>query len=226
MSLETSPPSLPQLEAKLKNWVPVETFLKLLNDYFGSERSAAEIAAYREKKKPAKKLRDEIAPVMRFVQLYELNGEIRFPQDSIFPDCWIRKSAQAAAEEIEVTIALGEEQYWLGKELNENGIGRGHLGIQDGTPKNLIEQKLSQRRAMYSTDEALRSVCDGIKKSLQDKQNLKGRYLVIEAPLRKLPNSRWKQIEDELKLAASNVNFDVIYIVGNQAEEPFGFQIK
>jgi hypothetical protein len=55
---------------------------------------------------------------------------------------------------------------------------------------------------MYSTGSALEAIGNGIKSCLKKKSDPKyaGFDLLIEAPLRSLPNEGWNQIEGDLQL--------------------------
>jgi hypothetical protein len=107
-------------------------------------------------------------------------------------------------------------------------LGRGFLGLSDDAPSKDFSERLAEPRIMYSTESALRIIGNGIKACLLKK--LKPKYdgfdLLIEAPLRSVPNERWSQIVEELRAAASEMPFRQIHVIGNQDSEPFGFRIK
>src|SRR5438093_767149 len=68
----------------------------------------------------------------------------------------------------------------------------------------------------------------GAQKKLRKKAKSKyaGFDLLIEAPLRSLPNERWSRIHEELRAEANQMPFRQIHVIGNQDTEPFGFRIK
>ena len=217
-----------RLFARLGDWMPLAEFEQMLTGYFNGKRSAAELADYRAKRGPAKKLRDEVVPVLHHIQFVRAKGEIRFALNSDVPDCWLRNDPVATPQGLEVTVAQSREQQILGQELNEKQMGRGFLGLPDDAPATAFAGRLARPRVMYSTDQALSVIGDGIKRCLIKKNHPKytGFDLLIEAPLRSLPKERWSRIEDDLRSAASAMPFRQIHVVGNHDEAPFGFRIK
>jgi hypothetical protein len=222
----TEPPL--RLLSQLAGWMSVSQFEKAITDYFTGGRSAAEVAEYRTKSGPMKKLRDEVAPMLHYVKFIKAEGEIRFELSDSVPDCWLRADPSAERQGVEITVAQAREQYYLGKELNEKRVGRGFLGLPDDAPSELFAAKLATPRAMYTTDSALAVIGNGIKRCLSKKAATKyaGYDLVIEAPLRSVPNERWAMIHRDLCSAASDMPFRQIHVIGNQDSEPFGFRIK
>jgi hypothetical protein len=81
---------------------------------------------------------------------------------------------------------------------------------------------------MYPTDTALKVVGNGIKSCLRKKANAKyaGFDLLVEAPLRILPNERWTSIQEDLRSAASEMPFRQFHVIKNESSKPFGFRIK
>jgi hypothetical protein len=208
--------------------MPIPDFESAMNAYFKGARSAAEVADFRAKRGTQKKLRDEVAPVLRHIKFIGAKGGIRFELNSGAPDCWLRDNPSAKPQGLEVTVAQSREQHHLGVELNEKGIGRGFLGLPDNAPAKAFAERLARPRSMYATDSALQVIGNGIKYCLQKKSNPKyaGFDLLIEAPLRSLPRERWSRIDDTLRAAASKMPFRQIHVIGNQDTEPFGFRIK
>jgi hypothetical protein len=214
---------------QLREWQPIPRFVATMDNYFAGPRSDDEIKAYREKKNlhkndHLKKIRDEVAPVLHYVKLFPPDGDIRFPLDDNPPDCWIREACDHAEIGIEVTGALSTEQYHLATELNETGIGRGFLGLQDDASKHDFEGRLASPRTAYSSGAALTAVEDAIQLCLRKKDHRKyqGYDLIIEAPLTLLPNEEWHAIKENLRVRAGRMPFRHIYVIG----ESFGFSIK
>lgn len=198
-----------------------------MRDYFLGDRPKAEIADFRAKRGAVKVLRDEVAPVLHHIKFTKANGDIRFALDNTVPDCWLREPS-GKTQGLEITVAQAREQHLLGKEMNDKGIGRGFIGIPDTASAKAFEERLAKPRIMYSSASPLKAIAQGIKLCLQKKNHPKyaGCDLLIEAPLRCLPNERWSQIEDELCIAANELPFREIHVIGNQDTEPFGFRIK
>jgi hypothetical protein len=216
------------LLSRLKEWMSIAEFEAAMNAYFSGPRLSSEIADYRAKRGAFKQLRDEVTPVLNYVRLINAKGEIRFELGNEFPDCWIRSNASGDPKGLEVTGALSRERHLLATELNEKGVGRGHLGLPDNAPSRAFSARLASPRVMYSSESALKQVVNGIKACLEKKAKTKyaGYILLIEAPLRKLPKERWIGIEDELRLAAREMPFSEVHVIGDQESPPFGFQIR
>jgi hypothetical protein len=216
------------LLSRLADWIPICDFEQALNDYFAGPRSNTEIADYRTKKGSLKKLRDEITPVLSHVKFLGTQGEIRFELGDGVPDCWLRDSSTSEPRGLEVTTAQSREQYYLGQELNQKGMGRGFIGLPDDAPLSAFSKNLSRQRIMYSTESALKATSDGIKLCLKKKAKPKyaGFDLLIEAPLHNLPNERWSLILEELRSAAAEMPFRQIHVIGSRDPKLFGFRIK
>jgi hypothetical protein len=220
--------SLELLLSRLARWPSISEFELAVNNYFSGERSSAEIRDYRAKRGALKKLRDEVAPVLRHVKFVRARGEIRFQFSSAVPDCWLRSNTSAEPHGLEVTIAQSREQHYLGEELNQRRMGRGFLGLSDDASSEAFEKRLASPRIMYATESALKAVGNGIKTCLKKKAKTKysSFNLLIEAPLRCLPKERWSRIYAELHFAAKEMPFHEIHVIENESTEPFGFQIK
>ncbi|WP_354031389.1 hypothetical protein [Bradyrhizobium sp. S3.2.6] len=207
----------------------LDDFERALKDYFEGPRSEAELADYRAKRGVAKKLRDEIVPVLHHIKFTKARGEIRFELNNDVPDCWLRSAPTAAPQGLEVTVAQSREQQRLGQQMNETkGIVPGHLGLPDDAPEALFKMRLERGRVMYTSDGALTAIGSGIKACLRRKSRPKyaGHDLLIEAPLLTLPKERWSLIEEELRTKAGALPFREIHVIGDQDRSPYGFRIK
>ena len=221
-------PALALLYSRLANWNFISDFQDALTEYFHGERCPAEIADYRARRGHLKKLRDEVVPVSSYVTFICFTGEIRFQLNDSIPDCWVRQTPTSNPLGMEVTVAQAREQQALGEELNTKGIGRGFLGLYDEASSTAFRERLSRPRAMYSTEQAVKIVCGGIKRSIEKKNKSKYKdfSLLVEAPLSLLPDERWSAIEDELRIAAASKPFQKIYIISNRDTRLYGFPIK
>jgi hypothetical protein len=220
---------LGRLYARLSDWMALDDFEQALVDYFMGPRSASDLADYRAKRGTAKKLRDEVVPVLHHVKFTKARGEIRFELNSDVPDCWLRGTSSAVPQGLEITVAQSREQQRLGQLMNERkGAVPGYVGLADDAPEALYQERLARGRIMHSTDGALTVIGNGIKACLRKKNHLKYTKLdlLIEAPLLSVPNERWSRIEDDLRAAASLLPFREIHVIGDQDRSPFGFRIK
>jgi hypothetical protein len=225
LSLDTP---LDKLLSRLKDWMPIPDFEKAMVEYFSGPRSKDEIADYRAKRGKVKKLRDEVTPVWNHISFVGIKGEVRFELNDSVPDCWMRRNSNSKPWGVEVTIAQSREQHHLGQELNEKGIGRGFIGLPDDAPSSAFASNLARGRVMYSTESALTTTLNGVTLCLKKKKKAKyaGFDLLIEAPLYYLPQERWNYIQDELQIAAADMPFREIHIIGGRSPEPIGFRIK
>jgi hypothetical protein len=216
------------LFSRLADWNSIVDFEQAMQDYFSGERSQAEIADFRAKRGALKVLRDEVSPVLHHLRFVKAKGEVKFALNNTVPDCWLREDPTGKPQGLEVTVAQSREQHYLGRELNEKRMSRGFLGLPDSASSKAFSDRLARPRVMYSTGSALEVIGNGIKSCLKKKADAKyaGFDLLVEAPLRSLPNERWNQIEDDLRSAASEMPFREIHVIGNQDTEPFGFRIK
>jgi hypothetical protein len=216
------------LFARLACWNSISDFEQAMQDYFSGKRSQSEIADFRAKRGALKALRDEVTPVLHHLKFVKAKGEVKFALNNTVPDCWLRDSPEIKPQGLEVTVAQSREQHHLGRELNEKRMGRGFLGLPDNASSKAFSDRLARPRVMYSTESALEVIGNGIKSCLKKKADPRytGFDLLVEAPLRSLPDERWSQIEDDLRLSASKMPFREIHVIGNQDTEPFGFRIK
>ena len=106
----------------------------------------------------------------------------------------------------------------MGIELDEKGEGRGFIGLPDDGSEDDFRARLAEPQAMYSTDQALQAIADGIKRCLEkkDQQKYAGFDLLIEAPLGCLANECWSSIYGDLRSAASKMPFREIHVIGDR----------
>lgn len=197
---------------------------------FAEDRSPNDLNDYRLGKNPWKKLRDEITPVSHFLKYSLINTDrIRFPLNNNTPDCWLL-NVNGEDRGVEVTIERGREKYHLTQEMNESGMGRGFIGIQDDASQADFDNCMSNLRTMYLPGQALDATKVGILRCLSKKNDHKKYsnvfYLLIQAHLSTLPKHRWNAIKKELSQEAVSLPFKEVYVIGNAGSEPWGFQIK
>lgn len=209
--------------------IELTAFQTKLASVFESERSNSDIKDYRLGKKPWKKLRDEVVPVSRYLKLREIHkGRVRFPLDNKTPDCWFTTTDNRELG-LEVTIERGREKYHLATELNETGMGRGFIGIQDDESQTEFDVRMFNPRIMFTADQALEATKKGILRCLSKKDDEKYRdvfCLLIQAHLNTLSVERWCSIKPELRKAAINLPFKEVHIIGDVGDRLFGFRIK
>lgn len=209
--------------------VPVDAFQRELRDLFGSERSTSDLNNFRLSKAPWKKLADEIVPISKFLDLKKIDkGRIRFPLDSRVPDAWLWDDSEDNPIGIEVTIAQGKERFHLARELVNDGIGRGFLGLPDDAAPSDFKLKMATQRVMFTAASALSAVKDGILRCLsrKNKPRFHGFILLIQAPMNSLSQDRWVAIQPELRAVAANLPFRAVHVISTSSERPWGFDLK
>ncbi|WP_431686614.1 hypothetical protein [Hahella sp. NBU794] len=216
-------------ELSKSNGMSVAEFRQKYSMLLTESRTDRDAKDYRLGKDPWKKLRDEVAPVFRFLKYSQINpSRIRFPLDNNTPDCWLL-DVDGEDRGVEVTIERGRERYHLAKELNEAGEGRGFIGVQDDASQEEFDTQMSSPQSTYSTEQALDAMKSGVISCLKKKKNVrysKVFYLLIQADLSVIPNQRWSTIENDLWQVACDLPFKEIHVIGNADGELYGFQIK
>jgi hypothetical protein len=200
-------------------------FAQLLN----CKRTSEELTDARLSRGRWKRIIDEVTPVERFLKFGNVTaGYVKFQLNNQVPDCWFWEKESGTPLGIEVTVAQARERYHLAKELVRKGIGRGFLGLSDSSTEQTFKKATARPRVMYSTEQALSAVKKGITLSLEKKKHPKyvGMDLLIQAPLRSLPDERWNLVKEELIAAASDMPFRQINVIGNTDQKIFGFRIK
>lgn len=208
--------------------VDIGWFQSELNRLFRNPRSQTDIQLYREARKPWKKLADEVVPVSSYLQAVNIaSGRVRFSLNDTTPDCWLLGFG-ARPQGLEITVARSRERIMLAKELNTKGYGRGFLGLPDDAPSADFEKALSRPRVMYTTEQALTAMEQGVIKCLKRKNGRKyeGFTLIIQTNLRSLPGERWELLMPRLSLASQETSFHEIYLVGDTGEAPCALRIK
>lgn len=204
----------------LKSGITVKSFLEKHAEIFGFVHARGLTNDYRLGKGRMKKLRDEIAPVARFVRAHtKPEDRIRFALDSTHPDCTLCHQ-DGRRREVEVTVAQAQERFRLMTELNEKGTARGFLGITDDSARQDFEDRMGCERKAYSSEEVLRCIQSSVELCAQNKLRYGGDTLLIEAPLETLPVDRWSQLPerfaDNEQLKA--LSFSEVYVTGSSGD--------
>ena len=209
--------------------VGIDDFQNELEFLFSKDRSDQDLNDYRLGRGVWKKLRDEITPVSRFLKFYSPDMDhVRFPLDDKIPDCWLLKDGSKDVG-IEVTIERGRERYHRTKEMNETGIGRGFIGVQDDEEQEAFDRHMARPRIMYTTEQALNAVEQGILRCLSRKNDSKYEgvhYLLIQTDLSILSPKNWETIKKELTQETVSLPFQEVHVIGSADEKPYGFQLK
>jgi hypothetical protein len=221
--------ALKRLRAKITTKISVGDFHDECEIFLNRKRGSEELSDTRLSRGPLKKIIDEVFPVRRFLLFREISkGCLKFPLNNEIPDCWLWRDGAHTPLGIEVTVAQGRERHFLKSELDEKGIGRGFIGLQDDVCNADFKAALRKPRVTYSSDHALSAVKAGIVRCLRKKANSKydDMMLLIQAPLILLSFELWEKIKCKLVAEARGMSFGEIYVIGDDSQRPFGFKIK
>jgi hypothetical protein len=221
-------PRLDLMLETLKEWTDLPTFGALHDVYFQSSREQWEIEAYREKRGPLKRLRDEIVPVYNHLRFIGFQGEVKFTMSNDPPDAWIRVS-DGLAVGLEVTVALARSQFEGGKRLNRQSSSPGFPHLQDNNPQALFDRWAEDPGRMIETGELFQLTTAGISDCIIGKNRpaYEGFELLVEVPVFRLPCDRWPSVFETLRSVAAETPFQHVHIISShEMGEPFGYQLK
>lgn len=182
--------------------------------------------SYRLAQGVVKKLRDEVSPVARFVRMHAApEDRIWFALSNNTPDCCVRHEG-GDLREIEVTVVHARERLNVMTELNETGIGRGHLGLSDDAPMDDFVRKMAQPRTAYTDKEIGDNMIRAVEICAHKKGKFQGSTLLIEAPLETLPTDRWKNLRAPLAEKVRELAFSEVYVTGRSDKGDICLRIK
>lgn len=228
--------SLDKFYERLGEGMQIAALFEMFDGMLVLVRSSQLLPEYRLGHKKMKVLKDEVSPAVRFARQTGLSrGIVRFSLDQQSHWDFEIKSSEGNVRRYEVTGALRRSQYFLVKELNEKGCGRGYLGFPDDAPKKCFEEEMLREFKAYSTDEALATMCSSVGERIETKARKRARglgqkalvadTLLIEAPLNNLPIERWSQILPELGTHARRTSFDDVYLICDSERPDVGFSL-
>lgn len=177
-------------------------------------QSAGLMPDYRLGRGRLKRLRDEIAPMVRFVAAHaKADDIIQFPLDDGSVDCNLWHSNDRHRK-IQITVAQGYERFNCIDELHKTESGRGFLGLTDDMSKEEFKVAMSHERDMYSHQEAQQTIVKAVRLCIGKKANKYGAdTLLIEAPLNYLPMDRWNDLACNFLGEIKSVPFSEIFLV-------------
>lgn len=224
MTPDAGRPTVEDIGKQAQEGINVSDLARLLKHYFQSGRSDQEKKDYRGSKRPMKKLRDEIAPVSRFLCHQCRAGRVCFPQDNDIPDAWFCPEGEDLMVGIEVTSTLGRAGNAVMEHLNENGFAHDFPLML--LPNSASSEEFSHAREspgeMVSSEqwgEALKqSIIERIREKAT-KADYSGMILLVTARLGGLPAEIWDDIEGELSEAARDTGFSEIHVIDVEGQE-------
>ncbi len=217
---------LDAFNAALKGGITVAEFLGTYRQVMEFVHAAGLIGKFRLAADPLKKLRAEVAPVVRFARCHVApEDRIQFPLNDSVPDCNVWHG-DGRHRLIEVTAMQGMERFHTMTELNETGCGRGHTGLTDDRSAKDFHREMDQERRMFSTAEIEETYVRGFEIAVNRKLNNTGAdTLLIDGPPDTLSEDRWHAMRPMLTAVVKNHPHRDIFVVAIGGEGPC-LQIK
>lgn len=216
--------ALQALEAALSapDGVDIEELLATLEEHFARPRSSADVQAFREARKPWKKLADEVVPVAAFFRQTGAAGRVRFPLNDQPTDAWVRQPGSDCEAGIEVTRVLARSKVETAKSIPEKGVVPGFLGLPDDAPPSAYKQAKDRCRILNSRARIERAIEDSVAERLKGKSDPKfqGQTLLLITPLGSAPDHDWGPLRERLQPAADKTAFDQIFLVDEVRSKP------
>lgn len=216
--------ALKTLEASLSapDGVDIDEFLATLDEHFARSRSSTDVQAFREARKPWKKLADEVVPVAAFFRQTGAVGRVRFPLNDQPTDAWVRQAGFDSEAGIEVTRVLARSKVETAKSMPAKGVVPGFLGLPDDAPAAAFGQAKARGRVLNSRASIEKAIEDSVAKRLAGKsdQKFQGQTLLMVTPLGSAPDHDWGPLRERLQPAAEKTAFDQIFLVDEVRSKP------
>lgn len=203
-----------------KVW-PIDDFLSLFDDDF-HKRCIHDVGLteqYRLAAGKTKKFHDEIMPMVDFLRKDRTNYKyVSMSLSDDFPDAKLTDN-DGHDKSVEITATNAKERRHLANELNNNGIGRGFIGIDDDSTEGEFKKAISKERAMFSPKMVEKILQASIAISLRKKSKYKADILLISYHRFSegtLPSDSWKEVLSQLKSYADQSNYGEIFLVGEK----------
>jgi hypothetical protein len=198
--------------------VSIAELRALLHDFSSRPIADADVQAYREGRKPWKKLHDEVVPVEHFVSArHPDSARVRFPLNDQSPDAWLMVDGEPVVG-IEVTAALGRSSVEIARGLAGRTMAPGFIGLQDDAKQSEFDSvrskgRITNSRAAVDTsiDRAITSRLEG-----KDKQKFAGQTLLITAPIGSSPNRGIEDLRTKLGSKASRLPFAQVFVMDDR----------
>lgn len=202
--------------------VSVAELRQLLAEFGGRPVEKADLQAYREGRKPWKKLRDEILPVGHFLSArYPEDARVRFPLDDQPPDAWVSVDDEDDVG-IEVTGALARAGVEVGRSLADRKPVPGFIALQDDAKQHQFDQARARGRTTHSRrgvdtiiDQAITARLAG-----KDKQKFADQILLITAPISSSPNRDLEDLRAKHAEQAQSLFFAEVFLMDRTRGSP------
>lgn len=187
----------------------------LVGEMSAGQMSVADVNAYRQGRRPWKRLHDEVVPVMHFItKEYPPEVRVRFPLNDGVGDAFVWIEGQPPVG-IEVTGALARSEVEVAKNLAEKGVVSGLLGLQDDAPQSLFDEAKQRVRLLHSSAAVAATAETGIRRQLRakDRQQYEGFILLVRCSLSSSPGMSEGAWRDCLGSEADALPFSQVYLV-------------
>jgi hypothetical protein len=202
--------------------VSVAELRELLGEFSDRPIAKADLHAYREGRKPWKKLRDEVVPVQHFLSSeYPDNARVRFPLDDQPPDAWVTVDNDDDIG-IEVTGALARAGVEVGKSLAEGKPVPGFIALQDNATQHQFDQARARGRVTHSRKGVDSAIDRAITARLEgkDKQKYADQILLITAPISSSPNRNVEDLQTSHGEKAQALPFAKVFVMDGARGSP------
>lgn len=225
----TSRASLADFKAGVSkpNGMSAKTYQAKLRQLFSDNRSISDINDLRMSRGEWKWIADEALPLSKYLSSLRLSKiRVRFPFNNATPDCWLTMAGTHIG--IEITVAKARERYHLKRELVTNGIGPGFLGVSESAPEESFRMASSRGRAMFTINQALDGVIDGLNHAISRKMSPKynGLTLLIATPNLSIIFDRLTGIPEQIDTLLIRSPFESIYVVPDSGHGVASYKLK
>lgn len=174
-----------------------------------------DLQAYREGRKPWKKLRDEIVPTERFLSAkYPDDARVRFALNDKAPDAWVTTGGDSWSG-IEVTGALARAGVEVARTLRVGKPVPGFIPLQDGAPQKSFDEAKTRARFVNSRVAVDEAIDRSIEARLAGKDDPKfaGHTLLIVAPIGSSPGRSVEDLQRVHRGHAQGLPFEKVFVL-------------
>ncbi|CAH0354394.1 hypothetical protein [Sphingobium sp. CECT 9361] len=210
-------------EISAEGGVTVATLRERVTAFSTLPIADADIQAFREGKKPWKKLRDEVVPVEHFLSAeYPDSARVRFPLDDQPPDAWLTPEPGAEPIGIEVTGALARSGIETAKNMAGGKAVPGFIALPDDATKETFAKVRDRGRVMNARTSVDRVIDDSITNRMAGKDHVKfsGHILLITAPIGSSPNRQTEALVEAHAAAAADLPFAEVFVLDRARGSP------
>ncbi|TGX49177.1 hypothetical protein E5A73_20290 [Sphingomonas gei] len=210
-------------EISAEGGVTVATLRERLTAFSTLPIADADLQAFREGKKPWKKLCDEVVPVEHFLDAkYPDAARVRFPLDDQPPDAWLTVEPGAEPIGIEVTGAMARAGIEVAKSMADEPAVPGFIALPDDATNEDFARVRARGRIMNARVSVDRLIDDAITSRMTGKDHVKftGHILLITAPVGSSPNRSPEALSAAHATAAASLPFAEVFVLDRSRGSP------